>query len=1011
MREPLFVPAPFFLLRSPRWTIEDWEQILKQKEWVDGIYHLYETDELLREAIAIASPSLYAALQKKNVQRTEAIGISLLNYALRMATRAIPFGLFSFVATGFWGQKTEISFDLNKLCKRARPDMSWVYAFIQKLYQEEKSFFSLTVRTNPLSGSNHERFFLSYIYPTEKEDKAPTQTVSIRATPLVQTILALAKEPKVAGSLCDDLLVSISGLDREKVQGVIRELFSKQFLLPAISPSLLSFSPFEDLLSSVPSSVEIDQITQKIEAYNQLPLGRGASRLEELQKNMEAVAPAKTFLQIDAVYRGRPLSLSQSVYEELTSSASVLWKISGRRSLSPSHLAYHAKFMEKYGLHRTVPLLELLSEESGLGSFENHLPSTPPKQTSLFTKRWEKWLYQKWQECLRNKNHELVIDERTIDHLFTLANERPHPPEDALLSLDLFCKIMTESPEQLDQGNFRLLITQSTWQGGSSIGRFIDLFDEGTLAQFRGFLEAEEHLEKGSHFVEVSYRPPTGHNANVAISPCFRKYRLDTEAKKRDATSLSLEDIYVGATHDRFYLTLKDGECEVITRVGNLLNPTFAPLPLKFMREVTLSKYQLLHPFSWDSMKQDAVFLPRVRFGRTVLSPAQWNLDANLFHKERPEKIALQFTSWAEQWNLSKRCFLVRGDQRLLIDRQHPAHLHEISLKLKKGESLQFIEDIENPWIKSEQGHHLCEFVVPFLKNPAYSHKKSIVPSPYLPVSIENRLKLLGSEWIFVKFYLDDGGATRFLIHQLSSLAEKLCREMNVAGWFFIRYRDPERHLRLRIRLSNSESLSEIIFMLNDLSLQWVKAGLIKEMVFGNYEREVERYGGPGCTEAAEFIFCADSISTVHLLRAFSNKTLSVAEPVLQALSVINFLRGFHLDPSQMCNLLNMENRAELKGFREHKNQLIELVQAMQEGSSLKEIEPFTEAFNLREGAQKFFQSQAGNLAPDALSSVYNSMLHMHCNRLGCDTAAEQRARLYAHQALLQLERRSLLKI
>jgi thiopeptide-type bacteriocin biosynthesis protein len=1005
MREPLFIPAPFFFLRSPQWTMEDCDQILGHQDWINEIFNRYEVEGVFREAIAVASPSLHLALQKPNFQRTDSIGMSLLNYALRMSTRATPFGLFSFVATGSWGETTAISLDLSKVRKRARPDMSWVYALIQKLYADETSFLTLPVRTNPLIKEGEERFFLSYVRQLEKDDKKPAQTFSIRATSLAKTIFSLTKEPREIHLLCEDLLQSLPGLDRLKLQGVIRNLLSQQFLLPSFIPSLLSFSPFEDLLPLLPKSLALDAIVQKIEVYHQLSLGKGINALEELQRDMEALAPAKTFLQIDTVYEGSCLTLSQSVSEELTRAATALWEISSLRGLSPPLQAYHTKFIEKYGTHRTVPLIELLSEDKGLGSFENLQLLTPEKQVSNFAKQWEKWLYRKWQECLRDKSSEIVLNATTIEHLFALTDEPSHNPHEALLSMDLFCKIIADAPEQIDQGNFLILFVQPTWQGGNSIGRFVDLLSEQTQAQFREFIKAEESLEKDALFVEVSYWPVTGHNANVATHPCFRKYRLDIEAKKRDAHTLSLEDIYVGSAQDRFYLTLKDGGCEVLARVGNLLNPSFAPAPLQFMREVTLAKHQLLYPFSWGALQKNAVFLPRVRFERTILTPAQWNLDAKIFHQEQPETLSSKFIAWAAQWGLPRRCFLVRGDQQLLIDWEHPAHLQEIALKLKKGESLQFVENMGHPWIKSERGHHLCEIVVPFLKNPIYTQKKSITPPSHLSVAIEDRLKPLGSEWIYIKLYLGEEGVNRFLVQHLCAFVEDLCQETAIIDWFFIRYSDPERHLRLRMRLANLGSFSTTIFKLKEAVFQWMKKGLVKEMVLANYEREVERYGGPEVIEAAEFVFCADSRAIIHVLSSVTNKTLALPEPILHVLSMLNFLKGFGLERAGILALLNSgsEKGSELQGFRKHKAQLIKLAET-------EELEVFSEAARLRKESQEFFQTKAQGLSPNAQFMIYNSLLHMHCNRLGCDTSAEERARLYLRHTLMQLDHRAAVK-
>jgi hypothetical protein len=112
-------------------------------------------------------------------------------------------------------------------------------------------------------------------------------------------------------------------------------------------------------------------------------------------------------------------------------------------------------------------------------------------------------------------------------------------------------------------------------------------------------------------------------------------------------------------------------------------------------------------------------------------------------------------------------------------------------------------------------------------------------------------------------------------------------------------------------------------------------------------------------------VFCADSIATTLLLNSVASKPLTLAEPVLHALSVAFFLKGFHLSLSEMLHLLSFvkEDRSELKGFREHKNPLVTLLQALESGSFVPELGPFLEASTLRKGAQEFFQNQVHTLS------------------------------------------------
>lgn len=150
MNNNFYVPAPFFLFRSPIWATEDFERILAETNWIEATLALYESTPFLREALCIASPDLFRSLSQKPIRDKEYVANSLLNYISRMATRSVPFGLFSFVTLGTWNEKTEAFLDLSQLRKRARPDMEWLCSHLQSLYSNEELLPKLSVKTNPL---------------------------------------------------------------------------------------------------------------------------------------------------------------------------------------------------------------------------------------------------------------------------------------------------------------------------------------------------------------------------------------------------------------------------------------------------------------------------------------------------------------------------------------------------------------------------------------------------------------------------------------------------------------------------------------------------------------------------------------------------------------------------------------------------------------------------------------------------------------------------------------------
>jgi thiopeptide-type bacteriocin biosynthesis protein len=1006
MLDPLFIPASFFLLRTPVWPKEKAEPFLVEGSEIESLIHLYDANEQLREAIAIASPSLRDSLQKRAGKNLRQEAESLSHYVTRMATRATPFGLFACVSTGFWGESTNLFFNHFLLRKRARCDMEWIYSLVQKVYQNENIFTSLSVRTNPLAQLEAERYVLTYIRHLEK---GPSPKVySIRATKLTRYILAFAREPIEIGSLWEKIRKNIPTLEQEKTLQVIKELLSQQFLLPGILPSLLDISPFENLLEHLSPFINIKHIANEIRDYNQLCPGKGEIALEKLQKNMSAIVSSKTYLQVDTSYE-KCGTLSKCVANELEKVLDLLWKVSAIRSKPSSLTAYHAKFIEKYGTDRTVPLRELLDEEKGLGTFENNSTAASMPLSSKFTLEWERWLNQKWQECIHERKKEWVLDEELFSQFLASSKQKLPNPQEFIPSLDVFFKIFADSKESIDEGKFLLMLSETTSEGGSVMGRFLDVLGEETQTKLSEFFRLEEQLEPHAVFVELSYWPTSVRSANVATQPCLRRYRLDIEAKLWQQESLSLEDIYVGATDSRLYLTLKEGGHEIITRTGNLFNNFYAPLPIKFMRHVTLSRFQSLSSFNWGNIQETALFLPRVRFQKTILSPAQWNLEARPFVNEPPEKIISLFTSWASKWDLPERFLMVHEDLQLLLNRQKPAHLDEIARKLKRGESLRLMEYIENGWIKGQEGHHFSEICVPFIKNPLYASKaKAINPPPYHYIDHEERFKLPGSEWLFIKFYLNAEKIDRFLVQHLHPFAEQLRSEAKEMQWFVVRYHDPDSHVRFRIRLSSPEIYSEILPLLEKSMKQWMTMGLLKDITFANYEREIERYGGPLLIEAAEAVFFSDTLATVSILQSLLTKQIRCDEPVLYTLCVLSFLKDCGLNWGEMLAILNeKEDQSELQGFRKHKSQLIKLVCALEQNSPAydqPEITVLETASRWRSQEIQSFYMQSQGLETEKLYRIYDNMLHMHCNRLGCIGNKENRARLYARQILLHMK-------
>lgn len=195
---------------------------------------------------------------------------------------------------------------------------------------------------------------------------------------------------------------------------------------------------------------------------------------------------------------------------------------------------------------------------------------------------------------------------------------------------------------------------------------------------------------------------------------------------------------------------------------------------------------------------------------------------------------------------------------------------------------------MDHAWLQSERGSYSPEIVIPFTRDPAYiTQKASFAPCAYQPIQFDERWKLPASEWLYFKFYLESEGENQFLLQHLAPVAEYLRQQEKIELWFFVRYKDPQSHLRFRIKLYSLESLSDVMFLFQDMAKKWMERHLIHHLTLASYEREVERYGGPNLIDTAEALFCADAMASTFLLHAFINHQLNCQEIVFQALSII----------------------------------------------------------------------------------------------------------------------------
>lgn len=101
----------------------------------------------------------------------------------------------------------------------------------------------------------------------------------------------------------------------------------------------------------------------------------------------------------------------------------------------------------------------------------------------------------------------------------------------------------------------------------------------------------------------------------------------------------------------------------------------------------------------------------------------------------------------------------------------------------------------------------------------------------------------IGSEWLYYKIYTGVQTADLLLMEEFAPIIEQLKAQKVIEKWFFIRYNDPDPHLRLRFLVTNPEAIGAIISTFYPVFESLLVNHLVWKIQTDTYKREFERYG------------------------------------------------------------------------------------------------------------------------------------------------------------------------
>jgi len=169
-----------------------------------------------------------------------------------------------------------------------------------------------------------------------------------------------------------------------------------------------------------------------------------------------------------------------------------------------------------------------------------------------------------------------------------------------------------------------------------------------------------------------------------------------------------------------------------------------------------------------------------------------------------------------------------------------------------------------------------------------------------------------GSEWVYFKIYCGVKTADNILATCIYTIVKKLLKSKTIDQWFFIRYSDPDSHLRLRFHLVDTKEFSKVVNSLNKAISPMVISNLIWDVSINTYKREFDRYG-LHTIRLVEKYFFYDSMVVLDLVQNSKEDDNLRFKMTLE--SVGKILDSFSLSPKEKLNYLNNLQRSYKNEF------------------------------------------------------------------------------------------------
>ncbi|MGM7680622.1 thiopeptide-type bacteriocin biosynthesis protein [Cytobacillus sp. Hm23] len=968
-----------YIVRTPVLNREYIHKVFQTNNLEGYILSIINTDDGFMERILVASNNLYEQLiEVKNGKKLEKdVVISVVKYMLRMSSRPMPYGLFASI-----GEKDFLSNNQEPSVtyKDVRVSMEWLNSLSKEIEQAQTASSHLMLYKNSSLREISDAFYLDSAINNNRT------RLNLKKSNFIDFLMSSLEAPKTISEIIS-LLSDGDYSKEERILDAIKHLLKINMLVSHLRPEssidnrenkygLNNLLCEQDLIDTE-LYTEIKGLQNLLDIYKGKEIGDGIEIYRELTRKMKKICKSERYIIVDLISFNPDQYVEKSVIEEFILHTNFLSSFNAFTTIQKVWDRYVIEFLDEYGLYNEIGLLDLIDEDTGIGSPD--FIQSLLLGTHEIEDKYNEFLLNVIQNALISGEDKITFTDDDILYINDLIQYKgSNHIQDGY---DVKVNVIKES------GYEKVVLSENSFGNTSKSfsGRF-NLYKNRHRKPL--FYNTDDYISAEVNVVPNNY-------SDLGITYQHNNFRIsiNTHTSTKEAVHIPLTDLVVGLDQGGLYIKSKS--------IGKKILPVFSHMLFysNFNEDVALlflhqfGKYISNTPCDFHlGIANKLNYIPRIEYNNQfILSLKRWNIRKDAMYKEiKNSGISKReyLTKYFEKYQIDPIVNMLKGDMTLPIHVFTQLGMDLILREMKSPQSQGLVTLIEAPELNEENtSSKNVDFII------TVPPKNNV--NDYLITPVENDIGLNGVvdfSWAYYHIYYRKEDRIK-LIRKCIEWLEK----EGIRKYFVVSYSDTSKHIRLRFQHHHKESQYRFTTFLQSL----FNNKKIKKYSKENFFPEYSRYGGQELCNIAHELFCYDTKFLYSHSTHFKQHSKLEQGVMICLYTVMDLFKTYHEALLFLNELRNKKNKEVLKGFNTDRQHYINIATKM-----LFSYDRQDELlYKKRKLARKYCNQVKQTFNEERQFYILKSIVHMSMNRfIGINREIENKAYELASYTLYNLK-------